>query len=259
MSRRGSKVLRKTTNTVLDALLQAAETFHHGKPLSIAELNGIVAGFKTSAQFDEFYSRAFNEIAEVVEAEKLERQRQNAFGRLMVHQLSEVFDQGVLSRDFLPNIFSFFHLVLGEDADVYGEQCQEVVRELRDLKGDEFAWDDFYRDPRAELILWHTLTRIAASFKRWDLRKDWFIKLMQYTPSSVSLGPSAFVLRDHNSGNTEEPKVFGDHEFCIFFQGLFHPMIEMDKAAEQRFLREFGTDAHHLIGPFLVHLAACGE
>lgn len=258
MSNRGSRVLRRTTNTVLDALLHAADAAHHGKPMSMAELHDIVAGLKMSPQFNDFYHRAYGEVVEVVEAEKVARKRQNAFGRLMVHQLSDLFDQEVLSRDFLTNIFSFFHLVLGDDADAYGERCQEIVRDLREAReelGEDFSWDDFYGDPRAELILWHTLTRIAASFKRWDLRKDWFIKLMQYTPSTVSLGPSAFVVREHD--HSEEPKVFGNHEFCAFFQALFHPLTDMDKAAEERFRKEFGTDPHHLIGPFLVHLASC--
>jgi len=31
----------------------------------------------------------------------------------------------------------------------------------------------------------------------------------------------------------------------------------MSKADEDVFKREFGTDPHHLIGQFLVHLAAC--
>lgn len=257
MSIRGGRVLRRTTNTVLDALLHAAEAAHHGKPMTMGELHDIVAGLKASPQFDDFYRRAYGEIVETVEAEKLEQKRHNAFGRLMVHQISTLLDQGVLSRDILPNIFSFFHLVLGDDAEAYGERCVELVADLRREMGEDFSWSAFYHDPRAELILWHTLTRIAASFKRWDLRKDWFMKLMQYTPNTVSVGPSAFVMREpHDHG--EEHKAFGDHEFCAFFGGMFHSLTEMDNAAENRFRKEFGTDPHHLIGPFLVHLAACG-
>lgn len=145
--------------------------------------------------------------------------------------------------------------MLGDDADEYGERCQALVKDLREDLGDDFAWDAFYGDPAAKIILWHTLTRIAASFKRWDLRKDWFIKLMQYTPSTVSLGQSAFVVREHD--HSEEPRVFGNHEFCAFFQALFTPLTEMDRAGEDLFRKEFGTDPHHLIGPFLVHLASC--
>ncbi|MCR6628769.1 MAG: hypothetical protein NVV74_01170 [Magnetospirillum sp.] len=247
--------MRRTTNVILDALLQAAEHAYHGKPLTKETLHDIVEGLKISSQFDDFYRRAYHDLMDVVEQEKLEQRRQNAFGRLMVHSLSELFDKGILDREILPNVFSFFHLVLGDEAETYGERCLDLVGELRDELGDEFTWDTFYADPRAKLVLWRTLVRIASSFKRWDVRKDWFMKLMQYTPSTVSLGQSAFVVREHEHGL--EPRVFSNHHFCAFFQALFSPLTEMDKVDEKRFLDEFGTDPHHLIGQFLVHLAAC--
>lgn len=255
MGSRGPKLLRRTTNVVLDALLQAAETAYHGKPLTKETLHDIVDGLKISAQFDEFYRRAYRELMEVVDEEKLEQRRQNAFGRLMVHPLTELFHKDILDRDILPNVFSFFHLVLGDDAEVFGERCLERVRQLREDLGEDFSWDAFYNDTRAKVVLWHTLVRIAQSFRRWDVRKDWFMKLMQYTPNTVSLGQSAFVVREHNGH--EEPRVFNNHHFCAFFQALFSPLTDMDKADEARFRDEFGSDFHHLIGQFLVHLAAC--
>jgi hypothetical protein len=257
MGSRGPKLLRRTTNVVLDALLQAAEGAYHGKPITRETLHDIVEGLKISGQFDDFYRRAYRELMEVVDEEKLEQKRQNAFGRLMVHPLSELLAKGILDRDILPNVFSFFHLVLGDDAEAYGERCQEIVRELRDETAGEFSWDGFYTDPRAKVVMWHTLTRIATSFKRWDVRKDWFMKLMQYTPSTVSLGQSAFVVREHTHDNHDEPHVFTNHHFCAFFQALFTPLTDMDKADEQRFREEFGTDPHHLIGQFLIHLTSC--
>jgi hypothetical protein len=256
MGSRGPKLLRRTTNVVLDALLQAADTAYRGKPLTREALHDIVDGLKISAQFDEFYRRAYRELMEVVDEEKLEQRRQNAFGRLMVHPISELFDKEILDREILPNVFSFFHLVLGDDAESFGERCMERVRELREELGEDFSWDAFYEDPQAKKVLWHTLVRIANSFKRWDVRKDWFMKLMQYTPSTVSLGSTAFVVREHGNGH-EEPHVFGNHQFCAFFQALFSPLTDMPKADEALFRDEFGSDPHHLIGQFLVHLASC--
>ncbi len=255
MGSRGPKYLRKTTNVVLDALLMAAERAYHNHPMGMNGLHDIVEGLKVSGQFDDFYRRAYHDMVELVEAEKIEQKRQNAFGRLVIHPLGELLENGRLDRHLLPNIFSFIHLVLGDDADSYGERCHEIVGELRQDLADEFTWDAFYDHPQAKLLMWHTLTRIAASFKRWDLRKDWFIKLMQYTPTTVSLGSSAFVVREVE--HSEEPRVFGEHEFCAFFTALFHPLTELPKADEDLFRHEFGGDPHHILGPFLVHLAAC--
>lgn len=256
MGTRGPKFLRRTTNHVLDALIQAADGAYRDHPPGMNAIRDIVEALKVSPGLDDFYRRAYREMMEIVEAEKLEQKRNNAFGRLVVHPLSELFDTGVLDREILPNVFSFIHLVLGDEGEIYGEQCQMILRDLRERLEDEFTWDAVYSDMRAKRILWHTLVRIAASFKRWDIRKDWFIKLMQYTPTTVSLGQSAFVVKEHDSH--DEPRVFGEHQFCAFFQALFRPLTEITPEDEAIFLKEFGSDPHHHIGQFLVHLAACG-
>lgn len=255
MGARGPKHLRRTTNVVLDALLKAAEAFHD-RPMSHTALRQSVEALKTSPDFDEFYRRAYREMMEIVENEKLEQRRTNAFGRLIIHPLGGLFAEGALDRDILPNIFSFIHLVLGDDAEAYGERCSDIVRGMKEEMGDDFSWDAFYDEPRAKLVQWHSLARIATSFRRWDLRKDWFIKLMQYTPTTVSLGQNAFVVREHEHDH-EDPRVFGEREFCQFFQALFTPLTQISPADEERFRKEFGTDPHHLIGQFLVHLASC--
>lgn len=254
MASRGPRLLRRTTNHVLDALLKAAEAAWPGRGKELTTLRDIIKALEASAQFDEFYQRAFADMVAVVEQEKIEQQRANAFGRLMIHPLSPLFETGTLERVFLPNIFSFFHLVLGDDSGGYGERCQALVAELREELGEDFSWDAFYSCDEAKRMQWHCLTRIAASFKRWDVRKDWFMKLMQYTPTSVSLGSTAFLTREIDH---DEPHVFNDHHFCAFFHALFSPLVEMTPKEETEFKKEFGTDAHHMIGPFLVHLAAC--
>lgn len=255
MGSRGPRHLRKTTNVVLDAFLKAAENAVHGHAIGANVLRDIVENLKSSKDFEDFYRRAYREMMEIVENEKLELKRTNAFGRLVVHRLTPLFHDGILSRDILPNVFSFIHLVLGDEADLYGERCQEIVRSLKTDHGDEFTWDSFYDDDRCKVVLWHTLVRIAASFKRWELRKDWFIKLMLYQPTTVSLSSSTFVTREHDP--TEDPRVFGEREFCQFFQALFEPLKQLPPQDDSLFKKEFGADPHHLIGPFLVNLATC--
>ena len=256
MVSRGVQHLRNTTNTVLDALIQAAEQGRPPLP-GIAALHDIVASLKNSSAFDDFYHRAYREMMEIVASEKQEQKRVNVFGRLMIHPMSELFESGEFDRDFLPNVFSFLHLVLGEECDEFGVQCTQIVAALRDEMGDEFTWDCFYDDREAKKIQWRTLVRIAASFKRWDVRRDWFIKLMQYTPSTVSMGQSAFVVKDAGEHEPAEPRVFTGRQFCEFFQALFRPLTEIQYADEAAFRQEFGADPHHLIGDFLMHLASC--
>lgn len=255
MGARGPQHLRKTTNVVLDALVQAVEAAGHGQPLSLGLLETVVAGLKVSASFDDFYHRSYREMMDIVECEKREQRRSNAFGRLMLHPLSTLFHDGSLDRALVTNIFSFLHLVLGDEVEVYSQRCKDTVQALKDDLGDFFNWDAFYDDPESKIVLWHTLVQIAASFKRYDLRKDWFIKLMQYRPTTVSVASNAFITRGHDPN--EEPLVFGEREFCLFFHALFDSLLELSPKDDAAFRKEFGADPHHLIGGFLVNLSMC--
>ncbi|MBI3447062.1 MAG: hypothetical protein HY055_17265 [Magnetospirillum sp.] len=255
MTGRGPGHLRKTTNVVLDALVQAAEQALHGHALDMHTLEALVAGLKVSSAFDDFYHRSYREMMEVVEGEKREMRRTNAFGRLMMHPLSPLYTDGSLDRVLVPNIFSFLHLVLGDEEEVAAEHCADIVRALKEDLGDNFTWDAFYDDPEAKVVMWRVLVQIAASFKRYDLRKDWFIKLMQYRPTTVSLASNAFMTREHDP--SEEPIHFGEREFCIFFHAMFDQLQTLTPRDEAAFRKEFGNDPHHLIGGFLVNLATC--
>ncbi|CAA7622730.1 conserved hypothetical protein [Candidatus Terasakiella magnetica] len=255
MGPRGPRHLRKTTNAVLDALLSAVEQVAHGRPVAMTVLEDVVAGLKVSGSFDDFYHRSYREMMEIVESEKREQRRSNAFGRLVMHPLSPFFHDESLDRQLVPNIFSFLHLVLGDEADVYSQRCLDIVHDLKDDLAEDFTWDAFYDDPAAKVVLWHTLVHISASFKRYDLRKDWFIKLMQYHPTTVSVSSNAFVTRDHDP--SEEPLVFGEREFCMFFHALFDPLTNLPPKDDAAFRKEFGADPHHLIGSFLVNLSMC--
>jgi hypothetical protein len=255
MTGRGPEHLRKTTNVVLDALVRAAEQALHGHAIDMRTLEALVAELKDSIAFDDFYHRSYRELMEVVEGESIEQRRTNAFGRLMLHPLSRLFSEDRLDRVLVPNILSFLHMVLGDEETVAADRCNVIIKGLKDELGDHFTWDVFYDDPEAKIILWHVLAKIAALFKRYDLRKDWFIKLMQYRPTTVSLASNAFVTKEHSP--YDDPIQFGEREFCMFFHAMFDPLQNLNRKDEAAFLKEFGADPHHLIGGFLVNLATC--
>ena len=250
---RGPQHLRNMTNTILDALIQSAESICHDRRIGLEVLHDIVNNLKDSPGFNDFYARSWRRVMEAVAADDLDHKRENAFGRLMVHPLGEAFHSGELDRAILPNVFQFFQLVLGDDNTTYGEHCREILADIRADVGEDFEWDAFYADARAVHIQWHALVRIAESFKRWDVRKEWFIKLMHYTPTTVSVGHNAFVVTGNGEAHNE-PRVFTNREFGQFFLSLFAPLTNLSPDGEKMFSKEFGKDTHHRIGDFLVHL-----
>lgn len=257
MAARGPLHLRKVTNVMLDALVQAAERAGQGRPLSLSLLENVVAGLKASADFEPFYQRSYHELLEIIDGDRSEQRRVNAFGRLMFDPLGRLFDQGRLDRVLIVNLFSFLHMILGDEEERIATRCRDIVELLREERGESFLWSDFSGDPEAKLILWRTLIAIAGSFRRFDPRKDWFIKLMMYRPSSVSVASNAFVPIE--SDPNAEMIAFGEAEFGLLFSALFEPLVDLSPRDHVAFVREFGAEPQALVGDFLDHLARCRQ
>jgi len=174
-----------------------------------------------------------------------------------VHPLSAAFQDGLLSRDILPNYFSFIHLVMGDQMTALAARCIEICAELQREQATGHAWDAFYDDPRAEQVMWTVLVRISESFRRFDARRDWFIGLMQYTPQAVSIANNAFLpLHPHaGHGAPDKPRPpFALAEFNILFAALFAPLRQLSAIQQRRFEHDFGVPAERVFGPLLSHL-----
>lgn len=255
MGEAGPDQLRKTTNVVLDALVQAAERAAGGRPLPVPLLVEIVAGLKQSAAFDDFYQRSYAEIAAQAASAEIDSRRTNAFGRLMLHPLDPLFDSGRLDRALIANLFNFLHLALGEEADAHAALCRDRIAALREELGPSFTWDAFYDDDAIKAVYWKVLLRIAESFRRFELRRDWFIKLMQHRQNTVSLGSNAFYAVEHDPA--AEPIPFEDGEFALLLHAWFDPLEDLSPRDLLAFRHACGKAPRDLIGPFLTRLAAC--
>jgi len=255
MGEQGPAYLRKVTNDVLDALVIAAERASSGRPLSVALLEEVVSGLKGSAAFDDFYRRSYAEITELVGADDINQRRANAFGRLMIHPFDPLFEAGELDRELIGNLFSFLHMVLGDEAEAHAARCRDILATLRDELGTSFSWEAFFDDPDIRLIEWQVLLHVADLFKRFDVRKDWFIKLMHHRQNTVSVASNAFYAIEHDA--VAEPITFGEREFSLIFHAWFDPLESLSPRDDLAFRRAFGGAPRARIGAFLTHLAGC--
>ena len=123
-------------------------------------------------------------------------------------------------------------------------RCVEAHDELKAKAGDAFTWDLFYADTRAKLVLFEVLMRIADAFKRFDARKEWFIGLMQYAPTTIGLASNVFV---------PNPKAktwsFGADEFAQMFQHLFKPVRALNAADKALFTQKLGRTPDDAFAP----------
>ena len=255
MSAQGRAEIRQIAEKMIHAFLRSAEERHGGKSVTIGDLRAGLPDFATSPGFSALMREAHVKLLEAGAAELLRQQRGDPFQRLLVHPLTGEFEKGTLSRDILPSYFSFLHLVLGDEKDAQTAVCVDLMAMLRDPDPLMFSWDDFYDHPQAKASLWSVLLRIAEAFKRFDVRRDWFIGLMQNRPQSVSLGALAFVPRPH--GDDGHPP-FGPMEFNRLFAALYHQLRYLTGADLVLFSKLAGGAPEMVLARFFADLKASG-
>lgn len=256
MQHTGPKYLRRISAQVLDALVASLKAEARDGLVDLHTLENVAEALKTSPQFDSFYDHAFTTLAESLERQARIEQRRNALGRLMCHPLADLLNDETLSRDMLPNLFHFFQLSLGDQLAHYAETCSEVLQLVQAERGQDFTWDDYYAHPDARIVQFKVLWTIVKTFRNFDARREWFIKLMQYHPSSISLGSHMFINAPRPAGNEPAPN-FGRQEFCILLQALCAPLIDMD-AEDSALLHSAVDDFDRArLDDFMAHLATC--
>jgi hypothetical protein len=244
----GPRQIRDTANELLDAFIRAIEQTHADKSITAPELRRVAEALKASPDFDALYDRAYEELQSQALAHALavehDAQRVEMFHRVVTHPLDALLDNEVIARDALPNFFNFLRLVLGDEVDAFQARCVEAHDEIKAKAGDAFTWDMFYADDRAKLILYEVLARIADAFKRFDARKEWFIGLMQYAPTTIGVASNVYV---------PNPKAktwsFGPDEFAQMFQHLFKPVRDMSAADHALFTQKLGRTPEDAFAP----------
>ncbi len=251
MSAEGRAEMRQIAERLFSAFLRWIEEHNGGRPANVAQIQAMAKDFMAGAPFNVLMRQAHARLLEAAAVELIRHQRKDPFQRLLTHPMTEAFESGELSRSILPNYFSFLHLVLGDAREKLTATCIDILARLRGSDPLDFSWDSFYEDAVAKEILWGVLVRIAETFKRFEVRRDWFIALMQNQPQSVSLGPNAFVPRHHG----DEPVPFGTEQFRIMFSCLFEPLRRLSAAERVRFQQAYGAPPEQLLASLYTNLA----
>ncbi|MTJ81608.1 MAG: hypothetical protein F8N37_11390 [Telmatospirillum sp.] len=253
MSVEGRAEMRRVVERLLTAFLREVETKARSAPLDIRLLNSSRQSFLSSPELNGLLTEAHRFLLDAAEKELIRQKRRDPFNRLLTHPLSDLFSEGRLSRDILASYFSFLHLVLGDTRDVLASRCAHILDDLRAPDPLVFSWDSFYADPRARQVLWTVLIRIAESFRRFEIRRDWFIGLMQNRPQAVSLGSHSFMPRP-SGAPPDEILPFGREEFLLMFNALFADMRDPSAGEARAFERDFGVAPARAFGALFAAL-----
>ncbi len=250
MSDRGLRLLRDSANQLLDALVKATQQAHGDRPVTVADLRKVADGLKTSPELDRFYEKTFADLQGLTLSEAHDAQRVEMFHRLITHPLDKLLDSEEVSREALPNFFNSLRMMLGDEVDALQLRCAEIHDDLKAKHGDGFTWDMFYADPRAKLVLQQVLIRIAEAFKRFDVRRDWFIGLMQYSPANISIATNAYIANTHR----DKSWIFGPENFRHMFEHLFASVRSMSDSDAAQFTKTFGKSPEEAFGALFRNL-----
>lgn len=255
MAEWGRDDLRRFVSHVLDAFVEAIDRQHGGTTVSVKELREVARALENSTFLDAKIAATYHRIKDEAAREVIRNRRREPFKRLMVNPLTAALNQGVLGRDFLANYFNFLHLVLGDETEALSRLCVTICKDEHDEDG--VAWDAFFADDRAKFVFWTVLHRIAASFRRFDARRDWFIGLMQNCSTAMSLGSTVFVpLPPENEPS--EPHPFGAEQFNIVFGALFGPLRTLSIEDEAHFAEVMNSSPEKVFSDLWANLERTG-
>ncbi len=145
--------------------------------------------------------------------------------------------------------------MLGDETEALSRLCVTICKDERHEDGVD--WDAFYADERAKYVLWTALHRIAASFRRFDARREWFIGLMQNSSTAMSLGSTAFVPLPPEH-EPKEPHPFGAEQFKIVFAALFGPPRALSIEDEAHFAEAMNASPEKVFGDMWANLERIG-
>jgi len=254
MAEWGRSDLRKFVTQVLDAFVAVLDQ-RGGQPITLEELQKVARMLEISPAFDASVNATYARIKDEAAKELIRNRRTQPFKRLLVHPLTQLLQDGKLGRNFLSNYFNFLHLVLGDETEALSRLCVTICKD--EWHQDGVDWEAYYGDERAKYVLWTVLMRIASSFRKFDVRHDWFINLMQNRQTTTSLASNAFIPLP-NETEPEEPQVFGAEEFNLLFAALYGPLRHLSIEDEAHFTEALGTAPEKAFGDIWANLERVG-
>lgn len=250
MITRGPDFLRQMANRLLDALVQGAEQQAQKAPFTVDTLRQLVESMKTASDYDHYYRASYDALMKVIEEDERKGARINAFGRLLVHPLDTLFAEDKLDRRLIGNYFFFVRSLFGDEVDVMAEEAANIAEELRVAGGGPLDWAEFYADPRVKQLYFKVAARVIKSFRVFETRKEWAMKVMQHDPTAVGISSNVYIERPFEG----QALPFGDREFYLFFDGLIRPLAKLSPDDAALFRTATGEDAAKLAGNFLREL-----
>lgn len=191
---------------------------------------------------------------------RIEQQRTDFIGRIITQPFAPLLDdrESGIERKHLAQFFAAIRLIVGDEPyDSMRTRANEAAERHRTAEG-AVAWDDFYRDYDVMQVFETIAVAVARSFRRFEPRKDWFLIIMNSSPSSVSTASNAFIPKKAEDKVTRE---FSEHQMARLFQALFsqYRLETFTPERKASFMERWGSEPEKVFGPLFVSLAVLDQ
>lgn len=249
-----------TAREILCALFKLAEEKSpDGNCIKLSDLRNMIECVSDlSGPFKAFYAHSARNCLGSAKAVELDRRRTNALARIILQPVEWLFDdpQAGLSRVVLPQLVDALRMMLGCDLhESLQQRAAAVAHAHRDRNG-VTDWTAAIAGDEARAISLEALVALADRFRRFDLRKDWFLLFLNTNPATSAVAPNAFVVRSVEERSRH--KQIGDAQFSALMGALFssvHPG-KFAEASAIAFTRQFRRPPEAVFGHLFVELAA---
>jgi hypothetical protein len=203
----------------------------------------------------DYYANWENGCESAFAVRRIEQQRIDFIGRIITQPFAALLDdrEAGMERKNLPQFFAAVRMIVGDEPfDGLRTRANEAAERHRTDEG-MVAWDDFYRDFDVIQIFENMAVAIARSFRRFEPRKDWFLIIMNSSPSSVSTASNAFIPKKAEDKVTRE---FSESHMVRMFQALFSEFRLETFTPERKavFMERWGSEPEKVFGPLWVSL-----
>ncbi|TAN48205.1 MAG: hypothetical protein EPN26_12900, partial [Rhodospirillales bacterium] len=218
-----------TAREILGALFKlAAERSADGHCIRLSDLHTIIEHMSVpSGPFDAFYAHRARSCLGSAKVFELDKRRTNALTRIILHPAEWLFDvpQAELPRGIMPRLVEALRMMLGCDLhEALQQRATAIAHAHRDEKTGVTDWEGVFASDEARAILLEALVALADCFRRFDLRKDWFLLFLNTNPASSAVASNAFFVR--SAEERSRHKQIGDAQFSALMRVLFssvHP------------------------------------
>ncbi len=221
-----------------------------------------IAGAVLSAQgpLSDYYAHWEEGCDSAFTMRRIERLRIDYIGRIITRPFSELLDDrdAGIDRKHLPQFFAAVRMIVGDEPfDGLRTRANHAAERHRTPEG-MVAWEEFYRDDDVMQMFETIAVAIARSFRRFEPRRDWFLIIMNSSPSSISTSSNAFIPKKAEDKAVRE---FSEVQMTRMFQALFADFRVETFTPERKaaFVERWGSEPEKVFGPLFVNLLAMAQ